>query len=353
VFVGDLDEERGFAAIVSNPPFQGDKMIPGALGPDYREYLVKYVARGKRGRSDLCVYFFLRADQLVRHGGQSGLLATNTIAQGDTREAGLEQMETTGWRIPRAVSSRKWPGMATLEVAIVWLRKGDWKGPYFLDEKLVEGITSLLTVQGIVQGKTHVLVANTDKSFRGSMVLGMGFVLEPKEAFALIEKNKLNKDVLFPYLNGEDLNTHPNQSPSRWIINFYDWSLERAEIYHDCMKVVRERVKPERDLLGLKSDASAKGYAKLWWQYGRKGIDLYSTISSMKQVLTVAFTSRTCAFSFVPNDIVFSNAVVIFAFDKDCYLAILQSSIHLEWAFMYGSSLKSDLRYTPTDEARN
>ena len=57
-----------------------------------------------------------------------GLLATNTIAQGDTREVGLEQIVSTGWTIPRAVPSRKWPGEASLEVAHVWLRHGDWRG---------------------------------------------------------------------------------------------------------------------------------------------------------------------------------------------------------------------------------
>ncbi len=50
----------------------------------------------------------------------------------------------------------------------------------------------------------------------------MGFVLTPEEAQALIEKDPRNKDVLFPYLNGQDLNSNPDQSPSRWVINFHD-----------------------------------------------------------------------------------------------------------------------------------
>ncbi len=56
-----------------------------------------------------------------------------------------------------------------------------------------------------------------------------------------------------PYLNGEDLNSRPDQSPSRWVINFHDWPLERAETYPDCMKIVREKVKPERDIDNLKA----------------------------------------------------------------------------------------------------
>ena len=55
---------------------------------------------------------------------------------------------------------------------------------------------------------------------------------------------------LFPYLNGEDLNTRPDQSPSRWVINFFDWPLDRktapvsiegpvAEDYPDCLAIKR------------------------------------------------------------------------------------------------------------------
>ena len=63
--------------------------------------------------------------------------------------------------------------------------------------------------------------------------------------------------MLFPYLNGEDLNSRPDQSPSRWVINFFDWPLDRdrpegyegpvAADYPDCLTIVEERVKPERE----------------------------------------------------------------------------------------------------------
>ena len=150
---------------------------------------------------------------MLREGGQFGFLATNTIAQGDTREVGLDQLTANGCVIPRAVPSRKWPGTASLEVAHVWLRKGPWASPFVLDEKPVAGISAFLTEPGAIGGPPHRLAANAGKSFQGSIVLGMGFVLEPEEAQRLIDKNSRNKDVLFPYLNGEDLNSRPDQSP--------------------------------------------------------------------------------------------------------------------------------------------
>jgi hypothetical protein len=123
----EVFENGGFDAIVSNPPFMGGQKITGNLGTFYRDYLVNYIAFEKRGSADLCAYFFLRNASLLKNKGMMGLLATNTISQGDTREVGLEQLESNGYSIPYAVASRKWPGKANLEVAYVWLRNGAWE----------------------------------------------------------------------------------------------------------------------------------------------------------------------------------------------------------------------------------
>ena len=183
-----LLDRGGFDALVCNPPFMGGQKITGNLGTDYRDYLVEHLASGKRGSADLCAYFFLRASRLLREGGQFGFLATNTIAQGDTREVGLEQLLANGYVIPSAVPSRPWPGAANLEVAIVWVRHGFWHGPFTLDGKSTSGITAFLTPPGAVEGKPYRLKSNEGKSFIGSYVLGMGFVLDPEGARRLIEK---------------------------------------------------------------------------------------------------------------------------------------------------------------------
>src|SRR5271165_998405 len=95
----------GFDAVVSNPPFIGGKKVSGALGTDYREYLKQHIARDKPGNADLCSYFLLR-DLSVARSGRVGIIATNTIAQGDTREVGLDQVVDMGWAVYRAEKSR-------------------------------------------------------------------------------------------------------------------------------------------------------------------------------------------------------------------------------------------------------
>jgi len=150
----------------------------------------------------LCAYLFLRAARLLREPGMAGLIATNTIAQGDTREVGLNALAARGMAPVRAVPSMKWPGEANLEVAEIWFRRGPWSGHYVLGGEQVAGITSQLTRPGRTAGKPHRLAANADKSFQGSIVLGLGFTMPPEDAQALIKRDKRNRDVLFPYLGG-------------------------------------------------------------------------------------------------------------------------------------------------------
>jgi hypothetical protein len=369
-------ERGGFDAFVCNPPFIGGKKITGNFGTSYRDHLVWHLANGARGNADLSAYFFLQAKRLLRAGGCFGMLATNTIAQGDTREVGLDQIAAAGGVIYRAVPSRPWPGVASLEVAEVWLCNGsEWRGECFLEEKPVAGITPLLTKPGRATGKPYRLAANADKSFQGSIVLGMGFVLTPEEARALIAKDKRNRDVLFPYLNGEDLNSRPDQSPSRWAINFHDWPLERsakgswfeadeeqirlwlqsgrvpkdypdpvAADYPDCLKIVEEKVKPER------KEKAKDVAAAPWWKYWRIRGELYAAVARMERVLITAAISPTTAFNFSSTGIVFAHKLIVFSLDKPTSFIVLQSSIHREWAYNFSSTLGGvTLNYSPSD----
>lgn len=351
-------DRGGFDAFVCNPPFMGGQKITGNLGVDYQNFLVENLARGKRGSADLCSYFFLRAASLLRKGGQFGFLATNTIAQGDTREVGLDQLTANDCVIPRAVPSRPWPGTASLEVAHVWLRRGQWTSPFLLDEKSVPGITPFLTETGTVSGPPHRLAANAGKSFQGSNVLGMGFVLKPDEAMHLIERCHRNRDVLFPYLNGEDLNSRPDQSPSRWVINFSNWPLDRdsspdhyegpvAADYPDCLAIVEEKVKPER--ISKNKNPTDRDRAKHWWRYGRHTPALYQAIAGMERFLIHPLTSKHHTLVFIGSGIVASHMTVVLIFKAWSEYCLLQSEIHWKWALEYGNKLENRPQYTPSD----
>ena len=220
-----------------------------------------------------------------------------------------------------------------------------------LDGATVTGITPFLTIPGDVEGKPYRLVANAGKSFQGSIVLGMGFVLTPEEAQALIEKDGRNRDALFPYLNGEDLNSRWDQSPSRWVINFHDWPLDRTSVpagyggpvaadYPDCLSIVEEKVRPERERL------KRKVRRERWWQFAERASALYATIAGMEHVLARSRIANQHAVASLPNGWVYNEKTVVFA--NACF-AVLQSTVHELWARRYSSTLRRDMQYTPSD----
>lgn len=365
----EIFKRGGFDAFVGNPPFMGGQKITGNLGTDYRDFLIRILAKGKKGSADLCSYFFLKAHALLKPGGTSGLLATNTIAQGDTREVGLDQISEQGVCLYRAVSSFRWPGDASLKVANIWHSVSKWRGDFHLDGEKVQAISPFLTVPGTVSGKPFRLAVNSDKSFQGSIVLGKGFVLTPEEAQTLIDRNCKNADCLFPYLNGEDLNSLPDQSPIRWVINFQNWPLNRdaegcwrtadedqrkewlrvglvphdypspvATDYQDLYSLIVERVKPERDKLA-NGDTTARDRARRWWQFARPTIKLYSAISEMERVLVKALSGKHNAFTFLPIKIVFDQTNFVFVFNTWEAFCLLSSSVHEDWWRHWGADL--------------
>ncbi|MGQ0777202.1 MAG: Eco57I restriction-modification methylase domain-containing protein, partial [Pseudonocardiales bacterium] len=340
----------GFDAVVGNPPFIGGKRVSGAVGKDVREYLKTYIAQGKSGHADLCSYFLLRNLDLSWH-GRVGIIATNTIAQGDTREVGLDQAVGNGVSVYRAIKSQPWPGAASLEVSLLWVGHAQDEEIRTLDGRQVRAITPSLDPLSRVSGNSHRLVTNADQSFIGCFVLGMGFVMEPARAQELIAKNSRNKDVLFPYLNGEDLNSQPDCSASRLVIDFNDWTLERAMKYPEVFSIVDERVRPERQR--TKSDGSyvlRKPLPDRWWQYADKRPALRKAIVSLDRVLTIALVSKTGLPMWVPTGQVFSHALGVFAVDRDAYLTLLSSNLHFTWWTTKGeSTLRADARYTPSD----
>jgi hypothetical protein len=334
----------GFDAIVGNPPFQGGQKITGALGPAYRDFLVEQIAGGRRGSADLVAYFFLRAATLIRPVGGFGLLATNTIGQGDTREVGLDQLTGQDWTINRAVSSQPWPGGANLEVATVWATPRDWQGERVLDGASVPEIAPSLSVRSRVSGNPHRLQANRGQSFQGTNVLGMGFVLSLEEAEAMLDADPRNEQVVKPYLVGEDLNSRPDGSPSRWVINFRDWPIARAREFALPFARVEELVHPERA-----ANRYSEAARNRWWQFERRRVELYEAIGSLDRCIVITLVSKVVQPMFVPTGIVYAHATGVFAYDDNAHFGLLCSGFHWWWAVTHASTLETRVRYTPSD----
>ena len=344
--VPEVMERGGFDAIVGNPPFLGGQKLTGAMGDNVRDWFVNILAEGRRGSADLVAYFFLRAFSLLNGRGTVGLIATNTVAQGDTREVGLDRMVDSGFTITRAIQSRSWPSQsAALEFAAVWGTR-DAVSPrtaMVCDDAPAARISSLLEPAGRAEGKPERLVENTGAAFIGCYVLGKGFILEPEEAREWIAEDPRNAEVLYPYLNGEDLNSRPDCSASRWVIDFGLREFRGVEAYRLPFSRVVERVKPQRE--SVKVDYRRK----YWWRFAAWAPSMRKAIADLDEALLVARVSKTVMPMRVPTGPVMSDATVVFATDSYSEQAVLSSSVHQYWAITYGSGMRNDPRYTPSD----
>ncbi|NIM17542.1 MAG: N-6 DNA methylase [Candidatus Aminicenantes bacterium] len=336
----DVFAKGGFDCILGNPPYLGGKKISGMYGDNYLNYL-KHNFQFVLGQSDYVVYFLRRIYNILCFNGFLSLITTNTISQGDTRQSGLDFILESKGNINFVSKSIKWPGIASLMVSLLSIKKGEFSGLRILNGEKVPFISSYFDVDTLVT--PYKLNRNIDKSFKGSDIFGEGFMLEYTEVQELIDKNKKNEDILFPFITGNDLTQKFDQIPSRWVINFFDWSLEKAKEYEECFKIVLDKVKPVRDKTKRKSNREN------WWHYAEKRPKLYRKIKKLKRVLAISQITKFPSFSFLPNGLVYSTGMIIFPYESYSFFANLQSSIHYEWARKYSSTLETRLRYAPSD----
>lgn len=354
-------ERGGFDGMVGNPPFLGGQKITGVAGTAFRDWLVAHIAEGRRGSADLVAYFFLRAWSLLREGGGFGLLAVNTIAEGDTRQVGLEAMVGAGAVIHAAYPNEPWPGKAAVVTSRVHVHKGEWSGERSLLGRPAPFISAFLSDRQDRNPKR--LKANASLAFQGCITRGLGFVLSPDEARRMLDADPKNADVIFPYINGEDLNSDPEQRPSRWVINFWDWPQKRAQEYQLPWEWIEERVKPDR--FRVRDDGRyvcAEPLRDEWWLYEGRRVGLFHAIGRgqhferhpsvwnpkqkpLSRVLVCSEVTKHLAFAEIPNEYVMSANLDVFTDIKR--FAVCQSSVHEVWARFYSSRLETRLKYSP------
>ena len=379
-----FDRERpGFDAITGNPPFAGKNTVAAGNPTGYPDWL-KRTHPESHGNADLVAHFFRRAFNLVREGGTFGLIATNTIAQGDTRATGLRWICTHGGEIYRARRRLKWPGLAAVVVSVLHMHKGPFSGPKHLDDGEAETITAFLFHHGGHDDPAR-LAANADKSFQGSIVLGMGFTFDDTdrkgvatplaEMRRLLAANPHNREAIFPYIGGEEVNTSPTHAHHRYVINFRDYPLRREDLdtrwadadedqrrawrrrgivpldypepvaadWPELLGIVKERVRPER------MKVSRKVRRDYWWRFGDRQPALYRAIAGLERVLVIPQTSNVQALVFLPPETIFGHTLIVFPITTYASFAVLQSRFHQIWSAFLGPTMKDDLRYTPSD----
>ena len=345
-------ENPGFDGIVGNPPFAGKNTVAAGNVPGYPDWL-KEAHEESHGNADVVAHFFRRAFCLIRENGAFGLIATNTIGQGDTRATGLRWICQHGGEVFCARKRVKWPGLAAVVVSVLHLAKGQSSGAKLLDGREVDVITAFLSHRGGHADPAR-LRANVGKSFVGSYVLGMGFTFDDTdtkgvatslaEMRRLIEENPHNAAAIFPYIGGEEINASPTHAHHRYVINFGERDEgECRRHWPELMSILESGVRPERI---RQNDRGAK---EKWWQFIRPRPELHAAIADLERVLVIARVGQQGSFTFLPAGTVFSEQLIVFPVSTCAAFCALQSRPHEIWARFFGSSMKDDLRYTPSD----
>lgn len=342
----------GFDAIVGNPPFLGGKRISTHLGVQYRDWLSLLHCESS-SNADLVAHFLRRAFNRLRAGGCFGLIATNTIAQGDTRKSGLQWICQNDGAIYSATKRLKWPGAAAVVVSVIHVQRSAKPPQCILDDRVVPEITAFLFHSGGHEDP-HCLHQNQNRCFIGTIILGMGFTFDDadskgdatplQEMHRLIEQDPRNAERILPYIGGREVTSHPRQQHHRYVINFENMPEEQARGWPDLYAILEQKVKPRR--AKLKRDA----YRTKWWQFGERQACTYEAIRDLTRALVIPRVSMRFAPVFIDTQQIISEQLVVIA--HDCYrsYAILASSAHELWFTFQASTFGSSdaARYTPT-----
>lgn len=324
-------------AIIGNPPFLGGKNMRMDLGDDYIDRVFKRFPDVKDS-VDFCAYWFRLAHDKIGENGRAGLVGTNSISQGKSRTAALDHITQNSGYIYDAISTQVWSGEAKVHVSIVNWSKSQ-PNEYYLDNCVVLRISSSLKSTTDVSSAKRLL-ANKDKSFQGVIPVGRGFYITEQQARSWIQAKTDNQEILKLSCSAGDLTDVPNGSPSRWIVDFNDMSLEEASGYQLPFNHLKATVKPERE---ANRRETTKNY---WWKFGEKRPALRSAVAGLSVYFSVPRHSKwfiflPCQLNWLPAD---STTVV--ASDDFYILGILTSNTHRTWVKVQSSTLKGDTRYT-------
>ncbi|MDM8556735.1 hypothetical protein QUF75_18570 [Desulfococcaceae bacterium HSG7] len=337
----EIFAQEGFDCILGNPPYLGGRNLTVNYGFRYSNFL-KTNYPSCTGNTDLVAFFLMRAYSILDEKSFMSFICTKSIYQGDTRIACLEELiKHKKATINFGVRSVRWPGKAMVVVCLLSVSRKDFVLQKMLDGKKISHINSFLE-NSTMTFNPFRLNSNKGICFKGSEP-AIGFMISKNEAKELIDKSKINREVIYPYLNGDDLNSEVTQLPTRYVINFFDWSIEKAQKYKGPFNIVKQRVKTIWD---EKKDSCNTSN---WWWHRRRSEKLYHGLYNFDRAICVGFTSKYAKFSFAPVNIIYSNSVVVVCRQDAKYFAILNSSFHEYWSWKNCSTMgDSTLRYTPS-----
>lgn len=359
-----------FDVCMGNPPYLGRRRLIEERGALYAAQLdARHPDVG--GVSDYVSYWFKLAHDKMPPGGRAGLVGTDSIRQGQSREASLDHIVDNGGVIFDAVPTMPWSGEASVHVSVVnwsktalgsvparlWLSAGATR----LD---VSHINSSLRADLDLR-EAVPLAANREPKvcYQGQTPGHLGFVVTDS-ALAARFAGRDDNAVVHPFLTGDDLNS--TGLPERWVIDFAagDAALARQQaplaFDHVRKAVLPHREKRARDeaeandkILAERPRARVnwhhRNFLQRWWQLSYRRTDLLQALQGLDRYIGLsryAVADRPSIYAFLDPSIRPADKVVAFAFSDDYSFGVLASSLHRLWFERRCTTLGQALSYT-------
>lgn len=357
--------------IVGNPPYLGRRKLIEERGADYADLLARrYPMVG--GVSDYVTYWFPKAHEHLPADGRAGLVATNSIRQGDSRRASLDYVVDHGGTLIDAVATQPWSGDAAVHVSLVSWVKGEYPGTKVLwvdDGKTrleLPELNTALSPRIDLRAAVPLRANRTPKRCFQGQTPGVtaGFEVDADTAARLIAADSNGAGVVHPFIGGTQL-LH-ERSVIRAVIDVATSDADQAWREHPAvMRHLEQHVLPVRQQAAAKEaeqnkarlradprarqDLSRHKFLNIWWMHWRRRADLIEQLEKLDRYIAVTRTSterRMRVFTFVDAAVRPADSAVAFTFDDDYSLGILQSHAHRAWFEERCTTLKADPSYT-------
>jgi type II restriction/modification system DNA methylase subunit YeeA len=319
-------------AIVSNPPFLGNKRMIGVMGEDYADRLRAAYEGRVPGGVDLVCYWFDRAREAIaqKRTARVGLVATQSIRNGANRDV-LDAIarDTT---IFEAWSDEPWAVEgAAVRVSLVCFAP-DAALPYRLNGHEVERINPDLTSATADLTTARRLAECHGLTFQGPVKVGP-FDIDGATARAWLAlpanaNGRNNAQVIRPLANAIDI---ARRWSDTWIIDFVEMPEGEAAWFAEPFGHVVRSVKPLRDRNRRLSRQQR------WWLHGETVPGLRGALAPLSRYIVTPRVAKHRMFAWLHTRVMPDSRVYAIARDDDTTFGILHSRFHEVWALAQAS----------------
>ncbi|MYZ48343.1 class I SAM-dependent DNA methyltransferase [Propylenella binzhouense] len=339
----DFENEGGETYICGNPPYQGSVNQKKEQKRDL-EHVFCDIAKSYKDLDYVSAWFVRAAQYLERVAGKAGLVATNSIAQGEQVAMLWPYVFARGVNILFAHTSFPWSNNASnnagVTCVIVGIGKGNGKAIYTGESRrrvssispyLIEGVPTVVT-------KRSEPLSELPRMSTGNLPSDGGHLIMPyAEGVKLVSDHPIAKRFLKRFVGSREL----INGGDRWCLWIEDAELAEAR----AIAEIARRLKGVREAREASRGEQAKGGVltphRFVFAPHRAGyaVAVPKVSSSRRQYIPCALTDETT--------IVSDLARVIY--DAPLWsVALVASKLHLVWIATVCGKLKTDFRYSNT-----